>query len=247
MNSTLDTRDPYTFVVQCSPYTGKDKQPRKGAKGVNCHFKNNFHSYTFDGASESKKSERRTKAGCNPTKKNICKIDDKFKNSKGCDEFPLASTSEADQVDQIFRCVPEGDNSSQGGQVRGAMEASNICDKKYPCSFTFSFEGASTYRYCNASTDCVSDGNLFTKGNIPVKSDLQVEPGVTKGGYYQLRSGATIYSPTDLAIGTVAVRNAYAHQTIDEAEAVYLESRGLFEDDGEEDEELIKDEVVKKL
>ena len=32
----------------------------------------------------------------------------------------------------------------------------------------------------------------FTKGGKQVKRDLEVEPDVVRGGYYQLRSGATI-------------------------------------------------------
>lgn len=36
--------------------------------GTNCKL--NTKSFTFDGASEKKKNERRTTAGCNPTDKN---------------------------------------------------------------------------------------------------------------------------------------------------------------------------------
>lgn len=103
--------------------------------GTNCKLKTK--SFTFDGATEKKKSERRTTAGCNPTDKNsmseksksisrtfilqnanlvpVCKTDKKFKD-KGwtdCDEFPLASTKEADARGQVFRCVPASDNRSK--------------------------------------------------------------------------------------------------------------------------------------
>ncbi|KAI1646843.1 uncharacterized protein F4817DRAFT_316247 [Daldinia loculata] len=126
------------------------------------------------------------------------------------------------------------------------MRNKDLCIK-FPCKFSFSFEGAKSYKYCASKPNCKSDGNFFTKGNKPVKRDLELEPEVEQGGYYQLRSGATIYSPSDLEIGSFAVRNVYANQTIDEAEVAHLEARGLFEGDDDEDEEMIKDEVMQKL
>lgn len=169
----------------------------------------------------------------------------------GCDEFPLASTSEADSVTQIFRCVPPVDNKSQGGQAKKAMEAADVCNKKYPCSFSFSFEGTTPYKYCKANPSCKPDGNFFTKGGKAVtKRDLEDdETRVEEGGYYVLRSGATIFSPTDLEIGSFAVRSIYANQTIDEAEEAHLMARGLFMDDDEDDyeDEMISDEVMRKL
>ncbi|KAI1659452.1 hypothetical protein F4813DRAFT_353026 [Daldinia decipiens] len=251
-HSELAARAQFTFVVQCSPYKGKDGTPRKGARetcntmcfGTKCHFKKN--TYTFDGANEAKKRQRRQKAGCNPTKQNICKKNKKFRGKTGCDEFPLASTLEADKGNQIFRCVPEIDNNSQGGQAKSFTGNKSLCTK-FPCKFSFSFEGAKPYKYCASKPNCKSDGNFFTKGNKPVKRDLELEPEVEQGGYYQLRSGATIYSPSDLEIGSFAVRNIYANQTIDEAEAAHLEARGLFEDGDDDDEEMIQDEIIQKL
>ncbi|KAI8966264.1 hypothetical protein F5Y11DRAFT_365843 [Daldinia sp. FL1419] len=244
----LSPKAKFTFVVQCSPYKGKKGASRKGARetcntmcfGTRCHFKKN--TYNFDSVSDTIKNKRRTDAGCIP----ICKTDKRFSGMTGCDEFPLASTSEADRGDQIFRCVPKTDNESQGGQVSKAMK--QHC-KSFPCTFSFSFKDTKPYRYCNRPLDCQSDGNFFTKNNKPVKRDLgsEPEPETEQGGYYQLRSGATIYSPSDLEIGSIAVRNAYANQTIDEAEAARLEAQGLFVDDDDDEEEMIEDEVVKKL
>ncbi|PVH96063.1 hypothetical protein DM02DRAFT_632309 [Periconia macrospinosa] len=255
-DSGLSARAGLTFVVECSPYTGTGGKKRKGAGdtcntmcyGTNCKLKTK--TFTFDGASKKTKDQRRTMAGCNPTEKNICKTDNRFKD-KGltdCDEFPLAATKEADKGGQVFRCVKPADNRSQGGQTTTMIKQ---CKGKYPCSFTFSFKGASPYKYCGASPNCKADDNLFTQGNKPVtKRDVAIESQVHEGGYFQLRSGATIYSPSDLAIGSIAVRNAYSNETnaISAEEAAQIEADGLWDEDEEDDEDdFIEDEVVAKL
>ena len=56
-----------------------------------------------------------------------------------------------------------------------------------------------------------------------------------------------IDSPSDLAIGTIAVRNVFSNSTIPDEEAKALAARGLFDDDEWEDEEFVEDEVVAKL
>ncbi|KAK8038269.1 hypothetical protein PG994_015036 [Apiospora phragmitis] len=242
-----------TFVMNCAAYKGSNGKNRKGAGetcntmcyGTNCKAKTK--SFTFDGADQKKKDKRRESAGCNPTNKNICKTDKKWtdKGLTDCDEFPLAATKEADNGGQVFRCVKAADNRSQGGQTTTAIKA---CKNKFPCQFTFSFKGETNYKYCQKSTDCKSDGNLYTRGNTPVKRDLPASPA-QEGGYYQLRSGATIYSPSDLAIGTVAVRNVYANDTniINDEEAAQIEVRDLWDEEGEQEDELIEDEVMMKL
>lgn len=68
----------------------------------------------FDNPSDDTKSARRTKAGCKPNP-NRCNppnnANDPLNNS--CDEYPFASTENADEVQQSTRCVPGSENSSK--------------------------------------------------------------------------------------------------------------------------------------
>ncbi|KAI1078362.1 hypothetical protein F5B20DRAFT_582289 [Whalleya microplaca] len=237
-SSGLEQKAPKTFVVNCAA-TGKNKGAGETCNtmcfGANCHF--NRTIYTFDNASDSQQSKRRTKAGCVRGKgKNPCE-----NNPAGnsCDEFPFASTSDADTETQIYRCVKKNDNDSQGGQVSNMRK--NVCKNKFPCQFSLSFQGEQKYQYCKPSPNCTNDGNIFTKGNKPVRRDLKDTP-TSEGGYFQLRSGETIYSPIDLSISTVAIRQVW-NATVD----ADLETRDALEEDDDDFGELVEDEVVSKL
>ena len=66
-------------------------------------------SLEFDNPSTHKKNQRRTKAGCKPNP-NRCSGG----NPNGsCDEYPFASTSNADDVQAVTRCVPSSENNSK--------------------------------------------------------------------------------------------------------------------------------------
>lgn len=66
-------------------------------------------SLEFDNPSTATKNQRRTKAGCKPNP-NRCSGGDP---NGSCDEYPFASTSNADDVQQVTRCVPGSENSSK--------------------------------------------------------------------------------------------------------------------------------------
>ena len=66
-------------------------------------------SLEFDNPSTDTKNQRRTKAGCKPNP-NRCSGGDP---NGSCDEYPFASTSNADDVQQVTRCVPGSENSSK--------------------------------------------------------------------------------------------------------------------------------------
>lgn len=66
-------------------------------------------SLEFDNPSQDTKNQRRTKAGCKPNP-NRCSGGDP---NGSCDEYPFASTSNADDVQQVTRCVPGSENSSK--------------------------------------------------------------------------------------------------------------------------------------
>ncbi|KAI0117632.1 hypothetical protein F4776DRAFT_666282 [Hypoxylon sp. NC0597] len=231
------------FVIDCGGGDGKrgaGETCNTMCYGVNCKFHTN--TYNFDAPTESTKSDRRKRAGCTNGKgknQNPCKDN---KNGDSCDEFPFASTKDADTKQQFYRCVPAGDNSSQGGQLSNLVK--NIC-KNQPCQFTLGFKGETNYEYCKTNPSCKNDGNLWTKGNKPLKRDndeddyLQPLSGT---GYFKLRSGEIFYSPSDLEVGTRVVHYA-RNETID----AELETRDIDDEEYWGARELIEDEIVEKF
>ena len=70
-------------------------------------------SLNFDNPSKDTKKARRTKACCLPNP-NRCNPPNNGNdpNNNSCDEYPFASTSNADDVQQTTRCIPGAENSS---------------------------------------------------------------------------------------------------------------------------------------
>ena len=70
-------------------------------------------SLEFDNPSEDTKKARRQKAGCLPNP-NRCNPPNNGNDpdNNSCDEYPFASTSNADNVQQTTRCIPGSENSS---------------------------------------------------------------------------------------------------------------------------------------
>ncbi|KAH8691773.1 hypothetical protein GQ44DRAFT_780210 [Phaeosphaeriaceae sp. PMI808] len=200
---------------------------------INCN--NSGNTFTFDGADSKKKQGRRDRVGC--TKKNECQKG-QYKGKKyECDEFPFAATTEADTKSQIFRCVPGADQRYQGGKITGTWTGKQKCKKEKGCQFSISFQNADKYKYCKKPTDCKTDGNIWNK-NGPIKRDVPSE-----GGDYRLKSGRTIYSPTDLTIGTIALREVPINETLN----AELTANGIFDDEHFDNLELVEDEIVEKL
>ena len=69
-------------------------------------------SLSYDkGASQSTKRARRKKAGCGSG--NRCGDSSPDPDGSSCDEYPFASTLEADNDQQVTRCIPPTENSSK--------------------------------------------------------------------------------------------------------------------------------------
>ena len=66
----------------------------------------------YDKPSDATKTTRRNKAGC--TKKNRCSGGNSpDPDGPSCDEYPFASTSNADEVQAVNRCVPVAEQNSK--------------------------------------------------------------------------------------------------------------------------------------
>ncbi|KAI1213380.1 uncharacterized protein F4807DRAFT_456724 [Annulohypoxylon truncatum] len=248
-NASIETTGqaaaPIAFVINCGgsgTTKGAGETCNTMCYGINCKF--NTKIYNYDNPSDSTKKTRRTRAGCTNGKgknKNPCKGN---KNGDSCDEFPFASTKEADTKQQFYRCVSANDNSSQGGQLGNLYK--NKCGKK-SCEFQLGFSNESNFQYCKPKPSCKSDGNLFTKGNKPLKRDLEGDEEITvkprsTGGYYRLRSGETFYSPSDFEIGTRAVYHNFNKTVVAD-----LDARDLNDEDYFNALEIVEDEIIEKL
>ncbi|KAI9818359.1 MAG: hypothetical protein M1826_001381 [Phylliscum demangeonii] len=123
----------------------------------------------YDKPSAATKSKRRTAAGCGSA--NRCSVIGNPPNpiaGLNCDEYPFASTSNADRGGQVNRCVPKAQNDRQGNLL--AAYYRNVCGNA-PCSFTVTFAQptATGVLYCGAVNSprvCNPDGNIF-KGRVP--------------------------------------------------------------------------------
>lgn len=78
--------------------------------GMYCTFGDNDAgaTLTYDAPDDATARARRVKSGCNPGE-NRCGGGPP--DAKLCDEYLFASTSDADNVQQINRCLPQRENS----------------------------------------------------------------------------------------------------------------------------------------
>ena len=65
---------------------------------------------SYDKPSKATQKDRRNKAGCGQG--NRCKNNSPDPDGTSCDEYPFASTAEADNVQQVNRCVPPSEQNS---------------------------------------------------------------------------------------------------------------------------------------
>lgn len=89
-------------------------------------------SLSFDKPSKKVKRDRRAKAGCG--KGNRCGDQSPDPDGNSCDEYPFASVQEADNVQQVNRCIPGSEQDSAFLPIR---LTSSTHKEKYHFSFPF--------------------------------------------------------------------------------------------------------------
>ncbi|KAH7371319.1 hypothetical protein BKA64DRAFT_587530, partial [Cadophora sp. MPI-SDFR-AT-0126] len=155
--------------------------------GVHCTSAKYSTSLTLDRSGASK---RRRTAGCtvsvtnaNPSGKNRCRapgqtfgINAKGQPSHNCDEFPFASTREADRGGQINRCVLEAENSKLGNALKAFYRGRVSGDK-----FQIAFGNPNTVsiKYCvnpAGGNVCKNDNNIFVGTNGPAADPASFTP-----------------------------------------------------------------------
>ncbi|THH18777.1 hypothetical protein EW146_g2260 [Bondarzewia mesenterica] len=88
--------------------------------GVYCKNQKQEWSLTVQRDSVPKCQAARKKNACGSSNPNYCSAKKGFTAGYSCDEFPFASTKEGQTITNVAtRCVPKGQNSSQGGTISG--------------------------------------------------------------------------------------------------------------------------------
>ncbi|KAJ5191045.1 uncharacterized protein N7498_010030 [Penicillium cinerascens] len=120
-----------------------------------------------------------------------------------CDEYPYASTSTADQVTAVSRCVPRDQNNRQGQGLRqfynsqGSFKGDGLGGNKG--GYTVGFANAGTIQYC-IGTNCANDGKEYTRNGLAKRDRIQRR---NAGGLYKLNNGATFYAPSGAEVGDI--------------------------------------------
>lgn len=212
--------------------------------GLKCATKRaSWQTLTWDNPSATIAGRRRTTAGCNVSgAPNRCRVGAFSAGTHNCDEFPFASTKNADSGGQINRCVIVRENSSQGGKLGGFQRSPLGCGNKFPCNFRIAFKNEGPYKYCKARPDCKPDGNIFTSRKAygtKRKRDEKSAATLETGGQYMLESGETIFSPYELEVGSLVTKQRPSNSTLQDE--IMTEARSLFGRSLEslEDEETI--------
>ncbi|KAI0379782.1 hypothetical protein F5Y04DRAFT_282577 [Hypomontagnella monticulosa] len=177
----------------------------------------NYDNYGGSGDRKGSVGKSRTdSAGCTPNP-NRCSTKHNPPNPKAgenCDEYPFASTKDADKGGQVTKCVISRHNSRQGKIIKDYVQSS--CGGK-PCTFIVGFgnPAASGVKYCMAYQDrynkCVPDQTIFKNGKPDIrppksKRDLDNSTATIPGGLYLLKSGMKVAFGEHLDIGTLTKR-----------------------------------------
>ncbi|KAI1469391.1 deoxyribonuclease NucA/NucB-domain-containing protein [Daldinia caldariorum] len=218
------------------------------------HCKHKPKQLTWDKPLYDVERKRRLSAGCGQN--NRCSEKKLKKKGYNCDEYPFATTKQADRGGQINRCVPRSENSRQGailGQLyrsRGIYKKTG-CNGRKNCSFTVAFKGSKTKTIgpCKTKPDCKADSNQWNKSG-PLKREEPQRPQTV--AEYKLRhSGDTITSSEDLQPGDLVYHIVERNATLAEKQFndhIFDESAGLDQYDYMSDNmDIEEDEILDKI
>ncbi|EJP62977.1 hypothetical protein CRV24_009596 [Beauveria bassiana] len=191
---------------------------------------------TFDWPDKAKEDARRKSAGCQ--KGNKCNKGKTGPGHRGtgyesCDEYPFASTKEADRGHQVSRCVPGKENSYQGGKLSGLQKR---WKKEGKTGFKIGFgnPGAKGVKFCQNQA-CKNDGWQVQDGKISKRDEQPLFK------YYRTRADMVFASLEPVSIPSNFTREFREADKVDETFYVWTE----VDEDGEQ--RLIQDTVVEEL
>ncbi|KAK5991703.1 hypothetical protein PT974_07736 [Cladobotryum mycophilum] len=174
---------------------------------------------TFDFPPKSTKDARRKAAGCGRDNKCSPKGSGQTGHrgppNVSCDEYPFASTKEADSGQQVSRCVPVAEQNSQGGSLSSQQQKWKKENKTY---FTIGFGNPGNSKYCNNEA-CDNDGFQVQDGKATKRS---ANDPVFR--YYRTISGMTIASLDDIEMHSNFTRQADAEEVLVDGTETWTEA-----------------------
>ncbi|KAG8677551.1 hypothetical protein FPOAC2_03684 [Fusarium poae] len=163
----------------------------------------------WDQPEKPTRQRRSRNAGCGTTNK----CDD----GEQCDEYPFASTSNADDVKAVSRCVPTEQNRNQGQVLKqfynsqGSFDEVGLGGNKG--HFTIGFGNPGDSPYCSPNTDCVNDGHEYTRDGLARRSHI-IKRRDKSFGYYKLKSGGTFFAPSGAKPGDLVFTPRFHNRTL---------------------------------
>ncbi|OBS29451.1 hypothetical protein FPOA_03387 [Fusarium poae] len=163
----------------------------------------------WDQPEKPTRQRRSRNAGCGTTNK----CDD----GEQCDEYPFASTSNADDVKAVSRCVPTEQNRNQGQVLKqfynsqGSFDEVGLGGNKG--HFTIGFGNPGDSPYCSPNTDCVNDGHEYTRDGLARRSHI-IKRKDKSFGYYKLKSGGTFFAPSGAKPGDLVFTPRFHNRTL---------------------------------
>ncbi|KAH7417761.1 deoxyribonuclease NucA/NucB-domain-containing protein [Cadophora sp. MPI-SDFR-AT-0126] len=224
--------------------------------GVHCTSGTFSGTLTADpGASSSVKAARRRAAGCLPSPNQCSNTAAGPNQGQGlnCDEFPFASTREADQGGQNIRCVPTTQNSQQGGTINGFYRSTGIAAGT---AFDLAFLTPTAARYCvnqapaGGGAVCGNDGKIFNKNVLAPDAaawtprSKRVE-AITPMYLYETERGEQVSSASLFEVGRELWKFVPRNDTLGKI-SFAARSADMGGDD-DLDLELVVDRVLKRL
>ncbi|QIX01353.1 hypothetical protein AMS68_006870 [Peltaster fructicola] len=179
---------------------------------------------------------RQKSAGCAPRPNRCSTKGGNKKAGQNCDEYPFASTSDADKGGQVSKCVIIGHNSRQGNILKQYYQGT--CGGK-DCQFiiTFGNPAGAGVRYCQAYNDphgqCINDmpEQIYKNGKPDVRpaSKKREEDDYHQSNRVLMASGMEVLVPMGTPLNTTLMQPVARNATMK-----------AWVEDNDEDEDLIE-------
>lgn len=193
---------------------------------------------TWDDPSDQVKADRRKSAGCGSGNK--CNAGKRGVGHRGtgyesCDEYPFATTANADRGHQVSRCVPGRQNSRQGNALKQAYRRfRNNGFTRHSLKVNFGNPGSRGVKYCT-NQPCRNDGYEVQDKQLKRRSE---DPEFL---FYRTFSGIVLGSMEPNEFPSNYTRIA------DEEEILPIELDSWFEDVDGEELRMVNDVIIGEL
>ncbi|KAI4655826.1 hypothetical protein J4E93_000541 [Alternaria ventricosa] len=165
---------------------------------------------------------RQRSAGCLPRPNRCSTRGGNPRAGENCDEYPFASTSDADAGGQVTKCVINRHNDRQGRIIQ--QYTTSTCNSQ-PCQFIVGFgnPAANGVQYCQAHNDphgqCINNqtAQIYKNGAPDVrpatKKRSELEP-IAQAALFRMASGMEVLLPIDTILNSTWVHPTPRNMTM---------------------------------